>query len=1848
MPYSCVTQWGLPPITFDAPDNEQANTQNMKVILQSLLVAAAILVFPNLNHAQAPALGTAADFVLFSTNGAVTNAGTLLYLTKLTGNVGADIGAVSGFGNVDGQMHSGDATTLQAASDLLLAYGQLNAAIPDYFPGVLLGNGVTLPPGVYSIPAPATLSLELILDGQGDPDALFIFQIDGSFSTGSNSKVTLINGALACNVFWKVEGLVGMASGTTMRGTIVANNAAINMSAGDTLEGRALSINGAIGVTETLAYMPLGCGVPELTGPMAPPLGTTECFGLLSSIGPVTNDGITYVDGDVGTNDGLTTGFNPLFVNGTIHPIPDGTTSQAASDLLVVYNLINAMPEDIILMRPDLFGHNLVLTPHTYLMNGAVTFTDTLYLNAQGDPDAVFVIRTEGAFSTSTFSKVNLINGAQAYNVFWLVNGAVDINDYSVFNGTIIANGAINLQTGVVLNGRVLTVVGSLNTYAMTVNTPGGSGGSAGMVMGPDTVCQGETGVIFSVAEVAGATDYIWVLPTGVNITDGDNTDSITVDFGPNAMTGIWSVTVEGGSCSGPLYTEFEVVVIPTPTMDGVADQTICNGQQTSDVVFSGGPIGTTYAWTNDNTSIGLAANGNGDINAFTGINNGTEADTAMITVTPSSLGCSGADSTFLIIVNPGAAMNSVADQTVCNGQQTSDVMFSGGALGTTYSWTNDNTSIGLAANGNGDINAFTGINNGTEADTAMITVTPSSLGCSGADSTFLIIVNPTPAIAPVPDQTVCNGAMTFDVVFIGTVDSPDFNWTNDNTSIGLAANGNGNINAFTGINTTASAQTATITVTPSANGCSGASTTFTITVNPGAGMNSVADQTVCNGQQTSDVVFSGGPIGTTYSWTNDNTSIGLAGNGNGDINAFTGINNGTEADTAIVTVTPSSIGCGGANSTFLIIVNPTPIVNGVADQTICNGQQTSNVVFTGAVLGTTYAWTNDNTSIGLANNGNGNINAFTGINTTATAQTATITVTPSANGCSGASTTFTITVNPGAAMNSVADQTVCNGQQTSDVIFSGGPIGTTYSWTNDNTSIGLAANGNGNINAFMGINTTAAAQTATISVTPSATGCSGASTTFTITVNPGAGMNSVADQTVCNGQQTSDVMFIGGPIGTTYSWTNDNTSIGLAANGNGDINAFTGINTTATAQTATITVTPSANGCDGAMESFTITVNPGSTVNGVADQSLCNGASTSAVTFTGGSVGTTYNWTNSNPSIGLPASGNDNIASFTAINTGTSAQTATIIVTPTGSGCSGATTSFTITVNPTPTVNAVADQTLCNGEATDAVSFSGAVSGTSYSWTNSNPSIGLAASGSGNIASFNAINTTATAQTATITVTPSANGCSGASTTFTITVNPGSTVNGVANQSLCNGASTSAVTFTGSGVGTTFNWTNSNPSIGLPASGSGNIASFTAINTGSSTQTATIIVTPTGSGCSGATTSFTITVNPTPTVNAVADQTLCGNTATTNVVMGGDVAGTTYSWTNDNPSIGLAASGSGNIAPFTAVNTGTTPQTATITVTPAANGCSGSATTFTITVNAVPTANATTNAPVCEGASFTLNAETFVGGTYTWTGPDGFSSEDQDNTIANATLANAGTYTLVVVANGCASAPSTVDVAVNVCTSAADLSVVKTVDNTIPTVGQQVVFTIVVTNNGPTDATGVVVEDLLQSGYTYVSSSTSVGAYNTVTGIWNIGVLGNGDSETMTITATVNTTGSYTNTATVSGNEEDSNLDNNTSTVETFPIDFFIPEGFSPNADGVNDVFFIRGIDRFPANSILIFNRWGNRIFEASPYINTWDGKSTAGLSLGADDLPVGTYFYLLDLGNGSDVLKGTIYLTR
>ena len=452
----------------------------MNKSIQYTLTSALLFLTSTVSIGQAPNLGSTADFVLFSSDGAVENSGT----SQLTGNIGTNNGSSTGFGNVDGVMHDNNLISAEAAIDLLVAYNEIDNTINDFTIAPLMGGGQILVPGVYAIGEAATLNLDLILDGQGDPNSVFIFKINGSLSSNANAKVKLMDEAQACNVFWSVEGLVDMATGTTMRGTVIANNAGINMNVGDTLEGRALSTTGAVSVDGVFAYKPIGCGSLTLNGPVAPTFGEVGCYGIFSSDGPVDNTGITNVLGSVGANIGLTTGFDQLLVSGNIHPEPDGSTEEAALDLTVVYNYLNGLTHDIELLYPAQFGANLVLSPHTYLLDAATTFTDTVYLDAQENENAVFVIKVNGAFETSTNSKVILRNGTKAENVYWLINGAVDINDNSLFNGTIVSQGAINIFTAVTLNGRILTGVGAIETNAIN---------SAAMIPGDcDTEVGGE------------------------------------------------------------------------------------------------------------------------------------------------------------------------------------------------------------------------------------------------------------------------------------------------------------------------------------------------------------------------------------------------------------------------------------------------------------------------------------------------------------------------------------------------------------------------------------------------------------------------------------------------------------------------------------------------------------------------------------------------------------------------------------------------------------------------------------------------------------------------------------------------------------------------------------------------------------------------------------------------------------------------------------------------------------------------------------------------------------------------------------------------------------------------------------------------------------------------------------------------------------------------------------------------------------------------------------------------------------------------------------------------------------
>ncbi len=606
----------------------------MKHNLLQLSTLFFLLLYTALGTAQI-SLGTSSTYVLFTTNGAVGNTG----ITHLTGNVGSNNGSSTGFGNVNGVMNNNNGSTGAAAADLLIAYNQMNTAIATFFPAPLLGNGQTLTAGIYAIAGNATLNQTLTLNGQSNPNAVFIIQIAGSFASAANAKVVLSNGALACNVFWKVEGQIDLAAGTTMRGTLVANNAAININSGVILEGRALSTTGAISIDNAKAYTPVGCGSPLLTGPASPTLGTATCYALFSANGPVSNSGNTFANGDIGTNVGLTTGFNALNVTGAIHPIPDGSTGACATDLLTAYNYLNTLAYDIELLYPAQFGMNLVLTPHTYVMNGAAMFVDTLFLNAQGNSAARFVIQINGALTTGTYAKVSLMNGAQASNVFWKIDGAVDIDDYSEFVGTIVCNnGAIDLGTGVTLNGRALTTNGALATTAVTVTMPPGCNSlpnapSISTQPVNKTACEGAS-VSFSVAASGSPLTYQWkkgavVLTNGGNISGATTATLVINPAGAGDISSLYHVIVSTSPTTKDTSDQVSLTINLLPVISvQPADQISClNGSAQFSTNATG--TGVTYQWRKGSTNLTDGGNISGATTASLTINPISASDLA-------------------------------------------------------------------------------------------------------------------------------------------------------------------------------------------------------------------------------------------------------------------------------------------------------------------------------------------------------------------------------------------------------------------------------------------------------------------------------------------------------------------------------------------------------------------------------------------------------------------------------------------------------------------------------------------------------------------------------------------------------------------------------------------------------------------------------------------------------------------------------------------------------------------------------------------------------------------------------------------------------------------------------------------------------------------------------------------------------------------------------------------------------------------------------------------------------------------------------------------------------------------
>jgi hypothetical protein len=256
----------------------------MKARRTKLALAACAIGLVSVTSAVAAAtavpLATDDSFSVIAGAG-VTNTGP----TTVSGDIGTfPTTSISGLGSltVGGANHAGDAVTQQAKTDLVTAYGTAAGEGPTNPITADLG-GRTLLPGVYNSASSMGLTGALTLNAQGNPNSVFVFQIGSALTSASGSRINLVNGAQACNVFWQVGSSATLGTGSTFIGTIMALTS-VTVTTGVTIDGRVLARNGAVTldtdtITTSRCAVPLGTTAPGSTTPgtttPAPTPGTT-------------------------------------------------------------------------------------------------------------------------------------------------------------------------------------------------------------------------------------------------------------------------------------------------------------------------------------------------------------------------------------------------------------------------------------------------------------------------------------------------------------------------------------------------------------------------------------------------------------------------------------------------------------------------------------------------------------------------------------------------------------------------------------------------------------------------------------------------------------------------------------------------------------------------------------------------------------------------------------------------------------------------------------------------------------------------------------------------------------------------------------------------------------------------------------------------------------------------------------------------------------------------------------------------------------------------------------------------------------------------------------------------------------------------------------------------------------------------------------------------------------------------------------------------------------------------------------------------------------------------------------
>jgi gliding motility-associated-like protein len=691
--------------------------------------------------------------------------------------------------------------------------------------------------------------------------------------------------------------------------------------------------------------------------------------------------------------------------------------------------------------------------------------------------------------------------------------------------------------------------------------------------------------------------------------------------FNPTGLNGNYNITYSvnyiSSSNNCPITQTSTITVNALLTVNAVANQSVCNGSSTAAINFSG-TGNAIYNWTNNTPSIGLAANGTGNIASFTALNSGTAAVTASITVTPTPVAYAYVANYGVPLFNPG---NLSIVNTATNAV-TGTITLGSNPFG--VSVTPDGSKAYITNFGSNNVSV---ISTATNTVSATIPVGNSPMG---------IVVSPDATRVYVVNQ--------------GSIFTP------------------GTPGTVSVINTATNTVIATITVSLQPQG---------ICISPDgskvyvANVNSNNVSVINTATNTVSTVIGVGTQPITVAIAPDGSRLYVPNFGNNNVSVIntatnaviTTVNVGTNPNGAAISPDGSKVYITNQNFANVSVINTG--TNTVA-ATIAVGSQPQGVSFT-----------SDGTKAYIANFGSNSISVIN-IATNTVSSTVTVGTAPHSlgnfitpnSGCSGIPTTFTITVNPVPEMpTTTVVQPSCSLLTGSITVTA--PVGGGYTYSIDGTNFQTGVTFS---NIFPG--------------------------PYTLTVKNGGGCTNSTGFTINTPTNAPP-----SPTVLPVAYCHNATATALTATGSNLLwytvaSGGTGSSIAPTPSTSTVGITnyyvSQTTGCESPRSLIVVTVNTLPTINTVSNQSVCNGSNTATINFSG--TGTAmYNWTNNNPSIGLPASGTGTIASFTALNSGTTPVTATITATPVSTG-------YAYVTNSDPAPNSAVSYVSVINTATDAV----------------------------------------------------------------------------------------------------------------------------------------------------------------------------------------------------------------------------------------------------------------------------------------------------------------------------------------------------------------------------------------------------------------------------------------------------------------------------------------------------------------------------------------------------------------